>query len=356
MNKQTKWSKFVHEISNHFFFWCFGIIYFLLFRLIFILYFNNHVNEQSNWIDIYKTFLMGFRFDSTVTAYFILIPFLLIPQLLLSGVVVKFDQLNKIIRNDIDVPIVGDMMVSRWALESALVNQFVDNEFNQKFYPIDKQISDNRYILVYLLPTIETLLAEGYEFSKDEASHELAEEKLAVASHEINKLLVSVGKSELPEAKNINLTQINQDVVDKSMAFLKVYREFILKRQKSAISNKDAITAVMVNNGTYESLKNKYHNDVVAQTVTNSLSLRRIEQKDGKLHRISDPIFNTGHQPKFLFDYRTPLYVPIKYLAGIKMSTTYYNIIIIWLMSLFLILALYNDWLKKLFRLFDKKP
>ena len=77
MNAQTKWSKFVHEISNHFFFWCFGILYYLLFRLIFILYFNNQVNEQSNWIDIYKTFFMGFRFDSTVIAYFMLIPFLL---------------------------------------------------------------------------------------------------------------------------------------------------------------------------------------------------------------------------------------------------------------------------------------
>jgi len=293
--------------------------------------------------------------NSVVTVY-ILIPFLLIPQLLLSGVVVKFDQLNKIIRNDIDVPIVGDLMVSRWALEAALVNQFVDNEFNQRFYPIDKQISDNRYILVYLLPTIETLLAEGYAFSKDEASHELAEEKLAVASYEISKLLVSVGKSELPEVEKINPEQINQEVVDKSLEFLKTYKAFILKKQAAAISEKDATISEMVANGIYESLKNKYYNDVVAQTVTNSISLRRIEQKDGKLHRISDPIYNTGHKPKFLFDYRTPLYVPVKYIAGLKMSTTYYNIIIIWLLTTFLILALYNDWLKKIFRLFEKKP
>jgi len=88
MNKQTKWSKFVHEISNHFFFWCFGIIYFLLFRLIFILYFNSQINEQSNWIDIYNTFLMGFRFDSTVTAYFILLPFLL------TLILAQFDKVN----------------------------------------------------------------------------------------------------------------------------------------------------------------------------------------------------------------------------------------------------------------------
>lgn len=293
--------------------------------------------------------------NSVVTVY-ILIPFLLIPQLLLSGVVVKFDQLNKFIRNDIDVPIVGDLMVSRWALESALVNQFVDNDFDKRFYPIDKQIADNRYITVYLLPKVETLLTEGYELSKVEETKQLAEEKLTVAKNEINKLLVHVGKSELPEVDNINLSQINKEVVDKSVEFLKTYRAFILKKQESAISKKDAITTEMVADGTYESLKNKYHNDVITQTVTNSLSLRRIEQKDGKLHRISDPIYNTEHKPKFLLDYRTPLYVPVKYLAGVKMSTTYYNILVIWILTMGLILALYNNWLKKFFRLFEKHP
>ncbi len=293
--------------------------------------------------------------NSVVTVY-ILIPFLLIPQLLLSGVVVKFDQLNKFMRNEIDVPIVGDMMVSRWALESALVNQFVDNEFNQNFYAIDKQITDNRYITVYLLPRVETMLAEGYELSKDDKTHELAEEKLAVVSYEVNKLLASVGKNELPEVDNINLMEINQEVVDKTLTFLKTYRAFILNRQEVAINKKDAITTEMVANGTYENLKKKYHNDIVAQTVTNSLSLSRIVQKDGKLHRLSDPIYNTSHYPKFLGDYRTPLYVPIKYFGGIALSTTYYNIIIIWLMSLFLIITLYNDGLKKLFKLFEKKP
>jgi hypothetical protein len=79
-------------------------------------------------------------------------------------------------------------------------------------------------------------------------------------------------------------------------------------------------------------------------------------QKDGKLHRISDPIYNTSHYPRFLGDYRTPLYVPIKYFGGVALSTTYYNIIIIWLMTLLLIISLYNDWLKKLFKLFEKKP
>jgi len=88
MNEQTKWSKFVHEISNHIFFWLFGVIYFLLFRLVFILFFINQVNEHTIWIDVYKTFFMGFRFDSTVTAYFIILPFLL------TLILTPFDKVN----------------------------------------------------------------------------------------------------------------------------------------------------------------------------------------------------------------------------------------------------------------------
>ena len=53
-------------------------------------------------------------FNSAVTIY-ILIPILLIPQLILSGVVVKFDKLNPIIGNTETVPLVGDLMASRWA-------------------------------------------------------------------------------------------------------------------------------------------------------------------------------------------------------------------------------------------------
>jgi len=46
-------------------------------------------------------------FNSAVTIY-ILIPILLIPQLILSGVVVKFDKLNPMIGNSATVPFVGD--------------------------------------------------------------------------------------------------------------------------------------------------------------------------------------------------------------------------------------------------------
>ncbi|HYI76397.1 MAG TPA: ATP-binding cassette domain-containing protein, partial [Chryseolinea sp.] len=83
-------------------------------------------------------------FNSAVTIY-ILIPLLLIPQLILSGVVVKFDKLNPRIGNSATVPFVGDLMASRWAFEAAMVSQFKDNEFERQFYLYDKIMANSDY-------------------------------------------------------------------------------------------------------------------------------------------------------------------------------------------------------------------
>jgi ABC-type multidrug transport system ATPase subunit/uncharacterized tellurite resistance protein B-like protein len=293
--------------------------------------------------------------NSVVTVY-ILIPFLLIPQLLLSGVVVKFDQLNKAIRNEVDVPIIGDLMVSRWALEAALVNQFVNNAYEEKYYLVDQEIANNRYTTVYLLPTVETLLKEGFELAKSSPLSKETETKLRTAQNEIQKLLDKVGRDKLAVVNKITPTAITQEVVDQSLEFLDIYRNYSLQKQQAAISKKDIITASLMDNGTYDELKTNHLNDVVAQTVTNAGSLTRIVNKGNELHRLSDPVFDIHYTPSSLLDYRAPLYVPVKHFLGGTFSTTYFNIMVAWFMTLLLSLALYNDWLKKLTQIFDKKP
>src|SRR5260221_6212039 len=92
-------------------------------------------------------------FNSAVTIY-ILIPILLIPQLILSGVVVKFDKLNPLIGNTATVPFVGDIMASRWAFETAMVTQFKDNEFEKEFYVYDKVMADAGVNKIYFFPDV----------------------------------------------------------------------------------------------------------------------------------------------------------------------------------------------------------
>ncbi len=83
-------------------------------------------------------------FDSAVTIY-ILIPLLIIPQLLLSGVVIPFDKFNPKVGKPAGVPLIGETMPSRWALEAFMVTQFKDNPFQKIFYPFDQRKADAEY-------------------------------------------------------------------------------------------------------------------------------------------------------------------------------------------------------------------
>ncbi|MEE9361796.1 MAG: LTA synthase family protein [Cellulophaga sp.] len=74
----TKWSNFLKELSKLYFFWCFGVLFFLLFRVLFILSFKEQLSDSFSSIAIAKTLFMGFRFDSTVVAYFLIIPLLVL--------------------------------------------------------------------------------------------------------------------------------------------------------------------------------------------------------------------------------------------------------------------------------------
>jgi amino acid transporter len=98
-------------------------------------------------------------FNSAVTIY-ILIPFLIIPQLLLAGVVVKFDKLNPTLAAQGSVPISGEVMTSRWAFEALAVNQFKANEFHKHFYRFEKSISIAGYKKVYWLPELTSKITK----------------------------------------------------------------------------------------------------------------------------------------------------------------------------------------------------
>jgi hypothetical protein len=56
------------------------------------------------------------------------------------------------------VPMVGDMMASRWAFEAGMVAQYKDNKFEQEFYENDKIMADADYKKIYFIPALETRL------------------------------------------------------------------------------------------------------------------------------------------------------------------------------------------------------
>ncbi len=81
----TNWEKLRKELANLCFFWFFGIVFFFIFRVAFVLIYHKQLTQPVAAVEFAKTLLMGFRFDCTAVSYFMLLPFLLLLALSYSG-------------------------------------------------------------------------------------------------------------------------------------------------------------------------------------------------------------------------------------------------------------------------------
>ncbi|MRJ10399.1 alkaline phosphatase family protein [Ornithobacterium rhinotracheale] len=68
-----RWKNFIKELSNLIFFWFVGIVFFSVFRLLFILIYREKI-QTFEWLDLSRVLFMGFRFDTTVMGYFTVLP------------------------------------------------------------------------------------------------------------------------------------------------------------------------------------------------------------------------------------------------------------------------------------------
>ncbi|HSH50308.1 MAG TPA: ATP-binding cassette domain-containing protein, partial [Bacteroidales bacterium] len=105
--------------------------------------------------------LIGLNISSgldSVIAIYILIPLILVPQLLLGGAMIHFDDLHKSISSEKYVPFVGNLMTTRWAYEALAVHQFKKNKFEKNFFDDEQIISRTDYKTSFLIPRLRNKL------------------------------------------------------------------------------------------------------------------------------------------------------------------------------------------------------
>jgi hypothetical protein len=84
-------------------------------------------------------------------------------------------------------------------------------------------------------------------------------------------------------------------------------------------------------------LKRRYYNEALAEFVTNSNEVERIVEYKGELIQKIDPIYLDPSEP-FI---KAHFYAPRKMVFGNFFPTFWVNVIVIWIMTLLLYLALY---------------
>lgn len=290
-------------------------------------------------------------FNSAVTIY-ILIPLLVIPQLILSGVVVKFDKLNPVIGNTATVPFVGDLMASRWAFEAAMVTQFKDNEFEKKFYKYDKVMAHADFQKVYLIPELETRLQYVMTnlTSSDPEIKTKVESDLALLRSELGQELKVVGRQDMINLESFSVEKFDSTVFNTSTQFLESLRKFYINRYNAADKQKEDLVKSMIDTPEkqkeFEELRERYHNESIADLVKNTTETSRIIAKDGKLIQKIYPIYKDP-DPDHRIDFNAQFYMPSKHFLSRNIDTLFFNTGVIWSMTLVLAILLYFDVLRK---------
>lgn len=295
-------------------------------------------------------------FNSAVTIY-ILIPLLLIPQLLLSGVVIKFEKFNPKVTSVEAVPFFGDIMASRWAFEAAMVTQYKDNPYESMVYDLNVIRSESEYKRNLYLGMIESELQfcfnnMQHKYSSSVTSSEMTK-SLDLVKNELTREFTQ-NKWELPDWLNqLELRTFDSVTYAKAMKDIGVVKT-VYKNRSSVVNKKldSLIYKMEADSIDIDSLKLRYVNDEVQGFVKNQMSSRKIVKQGDHLIRKFESIYNLERN-KDGAAYRTGFYSPVKYPLGIKMDTLVFNVLTIWWMSIFLFITLYFDLLKRLLFVFS---
>ena len=292
-------------------------------------------------------------FNSAKVIY-IIIPILIIPQLLFSGVIVKFDKLYPLFSSQSEVPLIGNVMASRWAYEALAVHQFTDNKFSKEFYSFEK---DKKYYIWkkdYWLKELNNKINKCKKnFNDPESSIDLSYE-LNIIKNELEKEKKLVPGLAISTAE-IGRENISKEKIAEIETTLIDLRDFYLRKYSAAnIKKENRLAELMDVHGGREAyllLRDEYSNISLEDFVTNSNDLNPIVEYQNELVQKSNPIYLTP--TKGFFD--AHFYSPTKNFFGIQISTFVANSMVIWLMVLLLSVLLFFDGLRKVIEFSSQK-
>ncbi|KPL12860.1 MAG: hypothetical protein AMS26_16065 [Bacteroides sp. SM23_62] len=283
-------------------------------------------------------------FNSVITIY-ILIPFLLIPQLLFGGVIVKFDKLHKSLTSEEYVPVIGDMMASRWAYEALAVQQFKSNEYEKNFFLFDQEKSNADYYVSYFIPALMNKLTElEILTSKDQ---EQIRQNLHLIKEQIRLLNRSNPSILYKYQDKLNIDHFSETVAREAKEYLKDQESYFRNKRAEATMDRENMYEELVDQlGSKEAvlkLERKYYNSSLADLVLSRREIIKIVEKNNRLIRKSTPIYMIPTA----VNGRAQFYAPVKRIGNLTINTLTFNILVIWLSSIILYLILYFDLINK---------
>ena len=284
--------------------------------------------------------------DSVVTIY-ILIPFILVPQLLLSGVIVKFEKLHRSVASDYYVPVAGDVMTLRWAYEALAVEQFMNNKFQRNFSEYEKRKSDALFTYNFLVPEINSKIEAAEKMIGQAEQKEELKRLLRIIKNEIELLLTKPNGVKFEQLNLLEVSSFTKEVSVKVLDYTEAIKSHYNREYSLASKEYDEVINKMIEEmggrDYFLELKRNFYNESLSDLVLNRQEVQKIRETDQRLLRQSDPIYK---DPETRYG-RAHFYSAFKYIGNLKIPTFWFNVLVIWITTFIMYLSLVFDIFRK---------
>lgn len=266
---------------------------------------------------------------SSIVAIYISIPILLIPQILLCGLVVSFNDLSPKSTTG-NVPLIGDLIPSRWAYEALAVTSFTDNSYEAHFFESDKEKFETQYYNMGFLYELQSQL----ETMKSEAQH----------GKPVDSKHLEIIRTNLPILTNYcNMEPYNGDESYESLkAYMQQAEDLLTRRSNQATLRSDALVSSFIREEGKEALvqlKRDNHNLNLEDCVIGADQKRMLDVVDNHIVARTGIVFLTP-QSKFG---RAPFYSSEKIVGTCTVKTLWFNMSVLLLMAIIAVLLLMTD-------------
>lgn len=293
--------------------------------------------------------IISASFNSIITIY-ILIPLLMIPQMVLGGAMFTFDKLNKDFTSPDVVPAIAEFMPSRWVYEGLMVHQYKHNNFKKNIFEVERKESAADFKQVYYIPELREIIAETVDYLEGEEniSQEQFEKNVHLIHNEVSLEMNRVPSIEFTGTAQINPTDFTpglaaelNNYLDKLLAYYQ--NEFY---KANAVKEKFLTANINANREKFQRIKDNYFNESIEDIVRKVFDKNKLLREENHLIQMVDPIYQKP-EPSNFFDFRTRFFAPSKYFAGKYYETLWFNIAVVWVLTILLYVVLYFDLLKK---------
>jgi ABC transport system ATP-binding/permease protein len=288
----------------------------------------------------------------SVISIYILIPLILVPQLLLGGAMIRFDDLHESLSHKVYVPVVGDVMATRWSYEAMAVVQFKENKYMKPYFDTEMEISHYDWQTSFLIPELKKKANEcSFAYGKPEFAEALRDNIQKLSFH-INQLGAEASldsREVLDLLHKEEFTREDFGIVNNFLDSLqKVCRNrFIYYSQK-----RETITDSLVTSNSKAELlkwKERNYNESLADILLNRTVLKKSFETRDRIIQKADPVFMSPGSHKG----RAHFYAPYKMIGNWRIDTLWFNVVAVWLMSIVMFVTLYFNVLKRIIDLVE---